>query len=230
MKARAIKTLFLITFLVIIVIVIRKIIFNNTYKMEYKEYVTESASSYGVEEALIYSIIKNESGFNEKATSVSNAQGLMQIMYSTAQEVSKKNNIELNEEKILNPEINIKIGTIYISNLISKYKNLELALAAYNAGSGNVDKWITQGIINDDASNIENIPYKETNLYVRKVIRDYKIYKKILKYKTLFYTKLSNIKGCFFMAFSDRELLARIVQCEAGGEGDNGMKAVATVV
>lgn len=181
MKARAIKTLFLITFLVIIVIVIRKIISNNTYKIEYKEYVTESASSYGVEEALIYSIIKNESGFNEKATSVSNAQGLMQIMYSTAQEVSKKNNIELNEEKILNPEINIKIGTIYISNLISKYKNLELALAAYNAGSGNVDKWITQGIINDDASNIENIPYKETNLYVRKVIRDYKIYKKILK-------------------------------------------------
>ena len=109
MKARAIKTLFLITFLVIIVIVIRKIISNNTYKIEYKEYVTESASSYGVEEALIYSIIKNESGFNEKATSVSNAQGLMQIMYSTAQEVSKKNNIELNEEKILNPEINIKI-------------------------------------------------------------------------------------------------------------------------
>lgn len=181
MKARAIKTLFLITFLVIIVIVIRKIIFNNTYKIEYKEYVTESASSYGVEEALIYSIIKNESGFNEKATSVSNAQGLMQIMYSTAQEVSKKNNIELDEEKILNPEINIKIGTIYISNLISKYKSLELALAAYNAGSGNVDKWITQGIINDDASNIENIPYKETNLYVRKVIRDYKIYEKILK-------------------------------------------------
>ncbi len=181
MKARAIKTLFLITFLVIIVIIIRKIIFNNTYKIEYKEYVTESASSYGVEEALIYSIIKNESGFNEKATSVSNAQGLMQIMYSTAQEVSKKNNIELDEEKILNPEINIKIGTIYISNLISKYKSLELALAAYNAGSGNVDKWITQGIINDDASNIENIPYKETNLYVRKVIRDYKIYEKILK-------------------------------------------------
>ena len=181
MKARAIKTLFLITFLVIIVIIIRKIIFNNTYKTEYKEYVTESASSYGVEEALIYSIIKNESGFNEKATSVSNAQGLMQIMYSTAQEVSKKNNIELDEEKILNPEINIKIGTIYISNLISKYKSLELALAAYNAGSGNVDKWITQGIINDDASNIENIPYKETNLYVRKVIRDYKIYEKILK-------------------------------------------------
>lgn len=181
MKARAIKTLFLITFLVIIVIIIRKIIFNNTYKIEYKEYVTKSASSYGVEEALIYSIIKNESGFNEKATSVSNAQGLMQIMYSTAQEVSKKNNIELDEEKILNPEINIKIGTIYISNLISKYKSLELALAAYNAGSGNVDKWITQGIINDDASNIENIPYKETNLYVRKVIRDYKIYEKILK-------------------------------------------------
>jgi len=51
-----------------------------------------------------------------------------------------------------------------------------VALAAYNAGSGNVDKWIANGTINADGSNIENIPFKETNNYVRKIMRDYKIY------------------------------------------------------
>ena len=54
-----------------------------------------------------------------------------------------------------------------------------LAIAAYNAGIGNVKKWINDGIINEDGSNLENIPYKETNNYVRKVLRDKKIYKNL---------------------------------------------------
>ena len=54
-----------------------------------------------------------------------------------------------------------------------------LALAAYNAGMGNVDNWIKEGTIKKDGSNIENIPYKETNNYVRKIMRDYKIYKSL---------------------------------------------------
>ena len=56
-----------------------------------------------------------------------------------------------------------------------------LALTAYNAGIGNVNTWIKNGIIKSDGSDIENIPYKETNMYVRKVMRDWKIYKSILK-------------------------------------------------
>ena len=63
--------------------------------------------------------------------------------------------------------------------LIQKYEVTELALAAYNAGSGNVDKWIDSGTLKSDGSDIENIPYKETNMYVRKILRDYKIYKEL---------------------------------------------------
>ncbi len=100
-------------------------------------------------------------------------------MYSTAKEVAEKINIELTEENILEPGTNINIGTKYISTLIQKYENINLALAAYNAGSGNVDNWISEGTLNKDGSNIENIPYLETNNYVRKILKDYKIYKEI---------------------------------------------------
>ncbi len=60
--------------------------------------------------------------------------------------------------------------------LLEKYNNYPVALAAYNAGIGNVDEWIQKGIIKKDGSDIENIPYKETNNYVRKIVRDYRIY------------------------------------------------------
>ena len=57
--------------------------------------------------------------------------------------------------------------------------NEELALIAYNAGFGNVDKWIQDGTIKPDGSDLENVPFKETNNYVRKILRDYDVYKEI---------------------------------------------------
>ena len=75
------------------------------------------------------------------------------------------------------PELNIQLGTKYFSNLMKEFNNnYLLALTAYNAGIGNVKKWIEQGVIQADGSDIENIPFKETNNYVRKIVRDYKIY------------------------------------------------------
>ena len=147
------------------------------YKIGYSEYVEEFAEKYNVEKELIYAIIKVESNFDENAVSKSNAKGLMQIMTATAQEIADKYGINLTEENITDPKINIEIGTIYISQLLEKYNNKQVALAAYNAGQGNVNKWITQETIKSDGSDIENIPFPETNMYVRKVMRDYNIYK-----------------------------------------------------
>ena len=84
-----------------------------------------------------------------------------------------------NNENILEPEVNIQLGTQYIASLLNKYDCVEVALAAYNAGSGNVDKWISAGKIKADGSDIENIPYKETNTYVRKIMRDYEVYRQL---------------------------------------------------
>ena len=107
----------------------------------------------------------------------------MQLMETTAKDINKKIDIPINENEISNklqePEYNINLGTKYLSILIEKYQNIEIALTAYNAGIGTVDTWIENGTIKSDGTDIENVPYKETNNYVRKIIRAYKIYKEI---------------------------------------------------
>lgn len=152
---------------------------TKVYRLEYTEYVKKYANEYNVDEYLIYAIIKAESNFEPNAESHRGAKGLMQLMYSTAEDISKRIGIELNEDNILEPDININLGTKYISMLIQKYNNINLALAAYNAGSGNVDGWIEKGTLKSDGSDIENVPFTETNNYVRKILRDYEIYKNI---------------------------------------------------
>ena len=152
---------------------------TKVYKLEYTEYVKKYANEYNVDEYLIYAIIKAESNFKQDAVSHRGAKGLMQLMYSTAEDIAKRINVNLNEDNILEPDININLGTKYISMLIQKYNNTNLALAAYNAGSGNVDGWIEKGTLKSDGTDIENVPFTETNNYVRKILRDYEIYKNI---------------------------------------------------
>lgn len=152
---------------------------TKVYKLEYTEYVKKYSKEYNVDEYLIYAIIKAESNFEPNAESHRGAKGLMQLMYSTAEDIAKRINVNLNEDNILEPDININLGTKYISMLIQKYNNINLALAAYNAGSGNVDGWIEKGTLKSDGSDIENVPFTETNNYVRKILRDYEIYKNI---------------------------------------------------
>ena len=106
-------------------------------------------------------------------------------MEDTAKDVAKKYGIDIDnnnaKEEIKNVQNNINIGTKYLSVLIDTYGNKELAVAAYNAGIGTVNTWIEKGVIKADGSDIEKIPYKETNTYVRKILRNYKIYEELYK-------------------------------------------------
>ena len=119
---------------IIVVICINKLMIKTLYKKEYSEYVSKYSQKYQVDENLIYALIKAESNFEIDAVSSQNAQGLMQLMPATAEEIARKSKIELTESNILKPDVNINIGTKYISTLLEKYECVELALAAYNAG------------------------------------------------------------------------------------------------
>lgn len=161
---------------------IKTIILKKIYPQKYSEYVYTYSEEYEVDPLLIFAIIKAESNFNPEATSHSNAIGLMQLMENTAIEMS--NRIEktkiITKEELYEPQNNIKLGIKYFSILLKQYdNNLGLALAAYNAGMGNVAEWIEKGIIREDGSNLENIPYQETNMYVRKILNNYQIYQKL---------------------------------------------------
>ena len=178
------KKLFIIIIIVLIIIVFLGIfkdkILKIIYPKTFKEYVSIYSEEYNIDENLIYALMKAESNFKSKAVSNRGAIGVMQLMEETALDVAKKAKIDIDEnnlkQELLKPEVNIKIGTIYIKTLLDQYQNVEVALAAYNAGIGTVNTWIEEGIIKKDGRDIENIPYKETNQYVRKILRDYKIY------------------------------------------------------
>lgn len=163
---------------------IKTIILQKIYPKKYEEYVEKYSKEYNVDSLLIFSIIKAESNFKQDAKSLSGAQGLMQLMEATATEIANQIDEPLIESNDLyEPEKNIMLGTKYYSELLKMYDgNMLLALTAYNAGIGNVNQWIADGIIKKDGSDIENIPYKETNMYVRKIINNYKMYQKIYNY------------------------------------------------
>ena len=165
---------------IISIINIPSIIQKLIYKKQYTEYVSKYSNEYNVDENLVYAVIKAESNFNPNAKSSKNAIGLMQILESTAKDIAKQVDIQLEDKELHNKlhevDLNINLGTKYLSILLERYQNIEIAITAYNAGIGTVDTWIEKGIIKADGSDIENIPYKETNNYVRKILRDYRIY------------------------------------------------------
>lgn len=185
---KIIKTLLLFFTIIILFFTIYKVfnieekILMYLYPIKYEEYVYKYSEELDIDPMLTFAIIKTESNFQEEVVSSSGAIGLMQLMENTAKEQAKKLNMEYTKERLYNAEINLKIGLNYFNTLLDYYsQNYILAFTAYNAGLGNVQKWINEGIIRSDGSDIENIPFKETNMYVRKIIKNYEIYKQLYK-------------------------------------------------
>ena len=156
-----------------------KTIVKFAYPLKYEEYVIRYSSKYNVDPYLVISVINTESKFNERAISSKGAYGLMQIMPETGQWISQYVGISpFNVDMMYDPEISIKMGCWYLNNLSKEFNgNTELILAAYNGGRGNVNKWLSNEEYSKDGKTLHNIPFKETEEYVRKVNFSYKIYK-----------------------------------------------------
>ena len=146
------------------------------YPFPYRSTLESYSSRWKVDKFLAVAVMKVESNFSEEAHSQSGAVGLMQIMPETAAWIAYQ--LGESPEKVADdinnlrdPETNIRYGTWYLAELKAEFKgNDVLALAAYNAGRGNVREWMEQNHWNENFSDINKIPYAETRDYVKRVL------------------------------------------------------------
>lgn len=144
---------------------------NYIYPYPYRETVEHYASVYGVDRNLAASVILAESHFKNDVHSHRGAVGLMQLMPETAAWIaSQMGDKNFSVKHLHDPAVNIRYGLWYLSSLEREFQGNDiLALAAYNAGRGNVHEWIEHYGWRSDFSEIEEIPYAETREYIRKV-------------------------------------------------------------
>lgn len=144
------------------------------YQWPYGKEIHQYSAQYRVDPFLAIAVIKNESGFNPDAESKTGALGLMQIMPETGSWIAKSTDFPNFKAKMLMlPELNIKFGCWYLSELESEFQGNEiLMLAAYNAGRGTVKEWMAENGWGFGFSDISAIPFSDTREYVRKVLYD----------------------------------------------------------
>jgi soluble lytic murein transglycosylase len=132
------------------------------YPLRYESVIRAHAETYDLDPALLAAVVYTESRFDADARSSAGAIGLMQLLPDTARGIAVRTGGDrFVVSDLLDPEINVRYGSWYLRNLIRRYGDVRVALAAYHAGQGNVDRWREQGV---------GIQFPETGHYVSKVL------------------------------------------------------------
>ena len=147
----------------------------------FEEKVKLFSRKYKLDEFLVYSLIREESHFDENAVSVSDARGLMQILPSTALDVARKAGLlDFETSRLFSPEVNINLGCYYLNWLLGLFDgNIVVSLAGYNGGPTNARVWHEKNGTLDIDEFIEEIPFEQSRNYVKKIIRSYVAYEAV---------------------------------------------------
>lgn len=149
-----------------------------SYPLDYQPQIAAAAERHDVDPYLIAAMIRVESSFDPEVRSSKGAIGLMQVLPSTARYVARRRGRRYVQANLYRPVHNIDVGTYYLHYLRDKYGRIEYALAAYNGGEANVDRWMAGRPADDDHRDfVSSIPFKETRDFVGRVLRTYRIYR-----------------------------------------------------
>ncbi len=144
--------------------------YAQRYPTPHREALAAAARQWGIDEALVYAIIRQESRFMPQARSRVGAMGLMQLMPATARWVARQIPVQpFNTAMLVQPEMNLHMGSYYFGRVLSDLGNSLLATAAYNAGPGRARRWRDERPL-EGAIYAETIPFNETRDYVKKVL------------------------------------------------------------
>lgn len=157
------------------------------FPLPYESRIREEAAKQGLDPALIYSIIRQESLFNTFARSHADAFGLMQLIPEVATVAAGRLGLKLSSpDDLYDPEFNIPLGTVFLRDLFQKYDGrFVLAVSAYNANDRAIQGWLRTRMRPDPLEFIEEIPYEETRTYVKLVLRNFVTYQRRLSRQDL---------------------------------------------
>lgn len=176
-----IKRLIIFLLIVCILLVFFKTpILKIIYPIGYIDQIDINSQRFNVDKYLVMGVISAESRFNQNAQSQKGAMGAMQVKEDTAKWCNDTFNLGVDINNLYDPSVNITIGCAYLEYLIDMFDgDVKVALAAYNAGLGNVNKWLKDKKYSSDGKTLYNIPFEETENYVKKVLKRREIYKKL---------------------------------------------------
>ena len=151
--------------------------------IHYSDLITAYSRRHDLDPFLVAAIMRVESRYQPDAVSSKGARGLMQLMPDTGRWAAGCLGIEgYSDDLLFEPEVNIRIGAWYLRQLLNQFEgSLPVALAAYNGGPSNVEKWLSGGRWSWSINDLEQIPFGETARYVDRVSRAYKLYRTAYK-------------------------------------------------
>jgi soluble lytic murein transglycosylase len=152
---------------------------HTAYPLPYRDLIERESLHYHLDPMLVAGLIRQESAFASDAVSIANAVGLMQLWPPTATKLARSLKFRYARGRLFDPEYNVKLGTLYLSDLLNAYGTPEAALAAYNAGETHVGEWSAGQNYQETAEFVESIPITETRVYVQIVARNAELYRQI---------------------------------------------------
>ncbi len=156
-------------------------IWGLLYPRPYWALVQRYARLHRLDPYLVMGLIRQESGFDPRATSGADARGLMQLLPMTASRSSRPARVRAAGRRLYNPVYNVRLGCAYLRDMLKEFDGrIELALAAYNAGDFRVKDWMNKFSPEEPAGFVESIPFSVTRIYVEAVLRDAAVYRTLM--------------------------------------------------
>jgi soluble lytic murein transglycosylase len=147
------------------------------YPWPNRDAVAAEAAEFQVDPELFAALVRQESVFDADATSPAGARGLAQLLPTTAAQLARGLDVPFEPEWLVVPDLNLHLGAAHLARLLARYGwRVDAAIAAYNAGSRPVDRWLQRPGAADPDEFLELIPYRETRGYVRSVLRNLALY------------------------------------------------------
>ncbi len=154
-------------------------VWRTAFPLPFEAEVKHTASSARLDPMFVAAVIRQESVFQPEAVSRAGAIGLMQVLPKTGWKMARRLRVRYNRARLFDPEYNLRLGTLYLADLLQAYGTPEAALAAFNAGEDRVEAWTTGQKYEETPEFVESIPFTETREYVQIVMRNAEIYRQL---------------------------------------------------